>query len=89
MIAARPECAPYLDWQAEQTVPEDQFLEGGQEDDDLEAEECEGAVPAGVALDELDVRLVGEFDAEPLGDGLGKIAKADGRSCDHRPGLES
>ena len=69
-------------WQFEQQITEDQFLERGHQDDDLGAEKDEGPVPAGVALDELDVRLVGELDAEPLGDGLGEIAKADSRSCD-------
>ena len=75
-------------WQLEQQVTEDQLLESGQEDNDLEAEVGKVPVPAGVVLDDLDVLLVGKLDAEQLGAGLGEIAKADGRKCDHRPCLE-
>ena len=72
----------------EKEVAEDQFLDCRHEDDDLGAEKEERSVPTGVALHDLDVRLIGKLDAEPFRDGLGETAQADGRSSDHRPGAE-
>ena len=61
-------------WQLEQQITEDQLLDCRHQDDDLGAEEDERPVPASVALDEFDIRLVGKLDAEPFCDGLGEIA---------------
>ena len=74
--------------QFKQQASEKEFLDCRHQDDDLGAKKDERLVPAGVALHKLDIRLVGQLDAEPFGDGLREIAKADGRNRDHRPCLQ-
>jgi len=74
--------------QPDERSPEKQLFKAGKQKYDLQTKKGESPVPAGVASDDVDVRLIWELNAEQLGDLLRQKAKADGNKGYKRPDLE-